>query len=724
MYAKKILLISFLTLTITFLLTSNIFASSTFGESTSKEIASTKSVVFTPDVTTNKSNQFELKVTSSTNPGKTISIAPSYSNAPACYLWYKYGDALTLANNLHFPADFFKEIISNINNMSSDKTTTKSLTKTQIKQYGNTLGNGINWGDVTLSTPFSSVSRKISSINGKDATTITSYSSGVLSTGALVANDGATVADNLHDGRAFLIVPNENAIKDFTSNGRCGDYPGANTASVYITSKVLVGEETVDTKPIDNITHGKINVDLKLDPADGQYKATIQFPNDTNQVDSKNYKPDKALDVVYIWSVRLPDKSSPLTKTDTIFNVIGNKLYEDKDVETKSSIFKFTEKGSPVGFNLSEFTDSIKSSYNSVSKNGSIFSNNSFIKSLSDNFYEDKTKLSIKNYLSNEPEIFNSLDSRATSQFQIAYVERKNSSSTNPYESSFDLAKAFGSLPSGKIVVTVSAMVNGEYTLPIGMDPSQYITFNYPLGFVSAIDSSFTSQCSSIEAEIASEANQAVNTDQANIQKIEQKQCKEDKWIKPYAKAKIKSLPNGKVELNGNGSNGAEKTTSIFKYKAKIESRCIEFAVDGITCNKKQDFYTGVADKITIAEDKTNYPITSYVWGKQYRVFNIAANKYEIDLNKDDSTNAIRSDGDLYSGNTFACLVVTTNAPSPYNSAGGGITSKNTDGIIKSSGVEGDKVLIFDQYKTSKPDSCDYILDDKNTSVSENWGKK
>lgn len=537
-------------------------------------------------------------------------------------------------------------------------------------------------------------------------------------------NSGSMTEEEMEDfkqQKGYMMVQNPKA--EFGENARCGSALADGSGIMFVTQKPIAGDLTSGgINSIVKNTQNNSAIQLKLTGDGGTYKAEIVYDgakaSDPNTLGMVPYKVDK---IVYIWSVRFPDSEEPLSLTVPAAEV-GKKI----DLPPQKTTFSSKITGELNNTNLaSELMAAFSTAH---AGDGSNATGSSYFLEPNHRFLQDSSRAEVVAALKAEKDSVASLMSKTNDGyvFEPVAINVKNGAQlmnvSNGSITFNDIAASHDTftLPKtmeGKYVVTVYAVVNGEYRIAVDPDGEEYSTFTYPLGFVSGVETELTSQCGQLSSKFGDFANIETNIGSNDIRKLEDEVCKEVKWVGPKAVAKISPTDDGKVTLDGSKSTGTKKITTTYDFKAQTQTECVEYndKKDPSKCTKSITFYTGNATQNKVAETVETYPIKTYTWSKNYRVYNDTLDQYEIELKNDSSTSAIRNDGLLHKGNTFACLLVTTTAPQAN-------TDGNGNGRIPSGVTTYEKMEYVNQIDSEKIASCDTIrVEDEDNRIKENW---
>lgn len=672
---------------------------------------------------------------------KKHNVTKKPASSPSCYVWYKAGSGTELfekmpsimygdtsrEENIEGTIEYIAKELENGNEELAESTTSaliKSLeTKTiQLNNLEAIDYDLINQDNSHLLGTEGNFNINISKVSGNVdlLREYYTYRNGSIEDANF---------DILETTSVYYVLPNPVAYKEFDINGtesesRCGKYPGANTATMFITGKHVAGTK-VDQGTVKNIANSQLSVKVKeIEGSKGIFEAQAVY-ND------KNITPEELEKATFVWMVRVPDEKEPDVKTShpSDHSVYKNKVISDSDNSISNLSYPLNYESNSDINPKSEIIEMIKKSFddnNIKAINGDKYT----IDFNNIKFESENAREKLKIALDNEPQTISLIENGSiTDAFGVVKVSTpKNVKLDNgTITDTIDLSSELGALTNGKYVVSVAVVVHGTYDFKIDpFDPNKYVKFNYPLGYVADVAVNYSGSCATLQSSFSTLAGKEVGTVDALVSALEQKLCKEEVWSDPIGRAKLTTLEDGKVQLNASGSKGAIQKEKTFKYIAKTQTKCVGPVSKFGGCATK-DFYTGATDKIQVGKEvTTKYPIVKYTWSKDYRVYNEFIKKYELELEKSDTTNnSIRTDGRVYKNNTFACVVVETTAPSPHKFSSVPTKYKNirigtsatNDGVAKK-----DKAVEEIKSAGSGKSPCDVILlDEASTRVIENW---
>jgi hypothetical protein len=617
-------------------------------------------------------------------------------NQAPCYLWYKYGDAGLLSTVLT-SQDREKWGEQEATNIYNQMNTDDPQLKKDIFKY---LRADKDASDYSLTLSDGSLKRyNVSSITGS------SFAEKHISKSSSSASMDDVKA--LWDMNAYAVVPNPNALNDFDNGGRCGAYPG-DTMSMIVVDKPVAGK--IEPKDVQNFvksTESNMKVQL-TQVSDNQFQANLNFGNDQTN------SPYKINSITYIWSLRVPSTDNPLSITQSLEQK-GMSYKEPTSVEQNNLNFNYRSAGVVPGIDLVSI---LKDAFGE--SEGSYFNGNTYHKSLSDKFFEEKTVTdTLTKVMGKETDVLRNLGSNNyVSEFNIVKVDTISGNGT-AFQAFNDkgLNTATFDIPSndkGKYVVGVSVIVDGEYKLPTSEDPKDDFTFNYVTGYASDATTVFSSECAQLESDFGQLTNREIPEGQPDATKLEDQMCQKVEWVDPIAKATLSTTNNGKVVLDANGSTGTKKIEKRFKYTANTK----QIPKPTVGCpDCTVTVYDGTAKEVTVNEQVIVYPIIQYTWADRDRVYNPSRLMYEIDLNPVSSGDVRRTDGVLNNSNTFACVHILTSAKehnkdlqsTPADENGGQITNVDKDKYVE-------------KVKNKNYLNCDGIFSNtEQRTVIENW---
>lgn len=469
-----------------------------------------------------------------------------------------------------------------------------------------------------------------------------------------------------------------------------------------------------------------VKINLK-ETGERTYRAEISYDGAKNSnPNTIGMAPFNIKSVTYVWGLRVPSELEPLSKT-----VRASENGIALQPPTKNDLtFEGEVKGKLASTNLATQLkvafSGTHASDGSTQSGNTIYYLNPSMKFLDDDtraetiasLKAEKDTIALLKSRISDGNVFEAVRTISKSGGNFMKVDEKNNSITfNELDAMYDTYTIPQGI-EGKDNLVVYAIINGEYMLYDDPDGSDISTFTYPLGFVSASESLLTNRCGQLNAEFNDFSGDKVTDSQEAVNKLQDQVCEDITCIGPKAIANISTTKDGKLELDGSNSTGTFKVIKTYDYTAKTRTECTQWDEKN-KCTLYEDFYTGTAKQNKLSENETEFPIVSYTWSKNYRVYNKTLEEYEIDLQNDSSKAATRSDATLHKGNTFACLLVQTNAPTAN-------TDGNSNGKLRKDGQDA-SIVGFDTYskmdkikqiKEQKIASCDYIkTNDANNMI-------
>lgn len=499
--------------------------------------------------------------------------------------------------------------------------------------------------------------------------------------------------EEFRSGSAYMTYPNSDA--DWGKGSYCGIKPVG--VSVYITTKHVVGDPITDDI-IKSALYSSVDVQLNK-VGEYQYKADVSL-------NSSGYPPLRAKDITWVWTLRVPDEDNPISGTKTLQE--ANKSFKNPSSVQNMTTFNINVSGNTGKQSAGEVKSEFCKGFNEVhTAQGSSCSSGKAVVSISHDLYSNQTDKQIKALMGKATDK-SAIGGNDASVMNIAKVSKNSNMSDT-----FDLSSYMDS-NGGKYIVAVSVIVNGEYEFNTG---DGYLKINMPLGFVSAVAGDTQFSCSQIMNEFENMKGKDL-TDMNTFKmftKFSGSTCQEVSWQGPTAIADIESTPNNQVILNGSRSTGTTKITKtyVFDGKYKEEKECKMVDVDGEQEERCEIKTYADGFDYQVTETTKYFPIETYMWEKEGRVYDKQAGRYEIEL-PSESFKEPKIYGDLNNGTTYACLRVITTAPSHNASSGTYPNKQYRDTYGKLKGIN--------QIKDEGWLHCDYIRSVENDRViHENW---
>jgi hypothetical protein len=734
---KLILLLPFI-LTSCYLFGNVTYADDTGGFKTNVQMNDTTNVVNHTDTIVRQTNSnsivFNVQINKVDVPISNVA-STSISSQEPCYLWSSAGSTADVAEQL------FLNNVANQAGATIDELN-KEMINQKIAQYKDVVASFEN-GDKTdeekaamITEVYSNAehftlssndeSQHIANIKGD-----TEYMWKFFKYHAGSMNDEEK--EEFKAQRNYMMMPNPKAYDDFGANKRCGPLLADGTGFMFVAQKPIAGDYSDGAiksvvKNTENSSIVKINI---RETGERTYRADISYNGaKISNPNTIGMAPYNIKSITYVWGLRVPSTLEPLSKT-TIASEIGIQ----PQPPTKNDLtFEGVVNGKLATTNLATqlkiaFSDSHVGDGSTQSGN-TIYHLNADRK-----FLDDETRADMIASLKAEKDTVALLKNKISDSYVFEPVRTKNKTGGNYMKvdeknnsmtfNDLDALHDTYTIPQGvegKYNLVVYAIINGEYMLYDDPEGSTTSTFTYPLGFVSASETILTNQCGQLNAEFVDFSGDKVTDSLEAVNKLQDQVCEDVSWVGPKAIAKISTDANGKVELDGSKSTGTLEIITKYDFTAETKTECTDWD-DKNNCVLYEEFYTGTAKRNKIKETTIEHPIVSYTWSKNYRVYNKTLDEYEIELKNESSKAATRSDAILHKGNTFACLLVQTNAPRDN-------VDGNSNGKLRKDGQDA-SIIGFDAYskmdkikqiQEQKIASCDYILtNDESNLIKENW---
>lgn len=512
---------------------------------------------------------------------------------------------------------------------------------------------------------------------------------------------------------AYIIAQNPKALNEFTPTGRCGLPKAKNEASLYFSSKPIQGDTEMEGTLSQAVAEGIVNVNLK-ETGDGSYTANLVFGS--KNFDSPGIAPDSINNIVWVWTVRVPDKNDPLLKTTTL----------SPEASHPSELsFPFKSNGGTSNMNMNKFKERLGVAFWHLDTTGT-FNGSAFTKKTKNVLFQEDTRDYLKAMLRSEPTVASQVNENPNI-FSVAKFE-KNKSLTSTYTIPANIRAL-----NGKVLVNVSVIVDGNYSVETDLNGG-ITTFNFPLGYSSGTKTKQFSSCSALATQVTSliwqDINKMTPQQQRDAQNLLNGTCEVEEWKDGAAIAKVDAV-DGKLGAKLDGTASYPPKSRKITYKYNLETETIKCAIDPNT-NKK--IYPNCEDQLVyknLTKETINttpwktYTIIGYYWIDKHRIKIDNSSKFEIDFEGKsyNSSNSVMF-AKLNKGNTYACLGITTSAGKSYGAfnsilgVSGKTTYQKTDKNFGKNGKSPLEIVDSGTYQY-----CDAIItEEKDRRVIENWG--
>lgn len=515
--------------------------------------------------------------------------------------------------------------------------------------------------------------------------------------------------DRMDTVRVYAIIPNLNIREEFLPNGRCG-HQDVYQGTLIFTEKHIADDDSPQSyeRIAQSVANGDVSLKME-ETSSGTYKATIEYGSFGAQPSSIN-------NIYYVWTVRVPDKNDPLVKTVRL-----NTLTSPSNLPNTINI-PFKSSGNTNGFDANLLKQRLNVAFNNLDGNSNL-NGNTYVKNAKATLYRPTTVQRLKGVLNAEPSVANAINGDYTEEFQIGKYEiTKNLTST------YSLPSSVQNL-NGKAIVTVSAIVDGNYTVATGNGGTY--TFSFPLGYVSTMDTQFASDCAVLADEVAKllgkDFNEMTLQEQQQAQSLVNSECEIEEWEDGAAIARVSATQTGEAQLDGSLSRPPRSRTIMYTYNLDQQTITCEVDENGDkidpNCETKI-IYNNLQEQKLYESPWETYSITGYYWYPRHRVKQESSNKYEIhfDGKPHFGPNAVQY-ATLYRANTYACLGITTSAGRSYGAMNTNISGVSNISTHQKTDINFGRNNMNPLHYATSLNYCDSIIvDEQNRRIIENWG--